>query len=109
MNKFEALKLFLKEVNEETKQQIIGAGLLILMVVLGYWAGLGEGRKAERQEIPRLQQLEDRYQKIEKAIDKNCAASAVLQQSRADEQKREVDEYNNAHPDQPLPLIQKLD
>ena len=66
-------------VTERVKEQAIGLAILIVLVVLGYLAGVSEGRKQAENELPQLSAVTLKINRIERAMEDNtaCAASMI--------------------------------
>lgn len=68
---------------QEIKTQLIGLFVLVTLVGLSYFFGIGEGRSQAAAELPGLSRVDLRLEKIERAMQQNReCANTVLNAER---------------------------
>lgn len=74
---FEKLKAKFKA-NSDLQAQITGLAILLLLCFLSYSAGRGDGREQAQAEVPQLAAVDQKLDRIEKAMLKNPTCAAVM-------------------------------
>ncbi|BCK87803.1 hypothetical protein MIZ01_1599 [Sideroxyarcus emersonii] len=56
----------------ETRQQVIGLAILLIVVVLAYLTGRGDGIEAAQRDNANLQQLTQKVENLKKIVEEGC-------------------------------------
>ena len=56
----------------ETKQQIIGLAILLIVMALAYLTGRGDGIEAAAKDNSNLQQLTQKVENLKKIVEEGC-------------------------------------
>ena len=56
----------------ETKQQIIGLAILLIVMALAYLTGRGDGVEAAQRDNANLQQLTQKVENLKKIVEEGC-------------------------------------
>lgn len=64
--------------DSDTRSQMIGLAILLVLLTLAYSVGRGDGRAAAEAALPQLAVVSAKIDRIEKAMTSNPACSATL-------------------------------